>query len=603
MKRNFFGKAEVSFVFKKWMGSAPVAQLGNPFHRLIPILKSLALALSMFPDYAWTQQQLPASRVIVLDTVPIRYQHAPGIHIRIRPYQSMMMGWASFPALWLVARMPYLVQADLNIRGLPFESSRPQIGNIELYDPQTGHHTLNLPAGRLATHLYWQGNQIALQPRIAQPAMLIEGAWLQYQNRTEYPMIYQEVALSPFHLGWAGIQPLSTFWLSYLPDPSTWLGLRYNRFDATGMYAPTSVLPAAQEQTTVMLMYIQRNTWEGLTRFHHDQFQYTYVSAAKDTYHLENRHWSWLTTWRILQPWTRHFKTYVLFSVDGISNQKVLDATGNPFVYRLLPGGGLTARLHQHWQIQMQIQWSSLSHFWLPQGEVVFRHPLQKSRIPDHKAKALTFLIARLGYAGRFASFNERYYTDPVHRPDNQGVPEQWAYLHMEVLHTQRCQITALARYFTALRDWVWQPDYRQWQAQTLTHIWFAGIEGLIQLLPSVHISGTLYHFFLPDSVLHRLKYVGRTPLIKTSLLTAWGELTYLYQPWIPHQQHVWLINLYLPVHWRQWTCTLGVRDLLQQYQPTPWQKPYRLLFLNLVYRFPESARITPAHISTESRQ
>ncbi len=569
-----------------WAQTIPVIQ-----RWLLPI----GLALISLHT-AWTQQH-----VTLLDTVPIRYRHTPGIHLQIRPYQTMMMGWASFPALWLVARMPYLAQADLNIRGLPFESSRPRIGNIELYDPQTGHHNLNLPAGRLATHLYWQGNHITLQPQIRQPAILTEGSlWLQNPNRTVYPVLYQEMALPPFHLGWATTQPLTLFWLSYLPDPNTWLGIRYNDFDATGMYAPTTVLPVAREQTAVLLMYIRRNTWEGLTRFHHDQFQYTYVSAAKDTYYLENRHWTWRSTWRIYQAWTHKLKTYVLFTVDGIANQKVLDATGNPFVYRLLPGGGLIGHLRQRWQIQMQIQWSSLAHFWLPQGAIVYRHPLQKSHTArNEQAKPVAFLVARLGYAGRFASFNERYYTDPVHRPDNQGIPEQWAYLHIEVLHTRRFQITALTRYFTALRDWVWQSADRQWQAQTLNHIWFAGIEGLVRIHPSIHLSGTFYRFFLPDSIMQSLKYVGRTPLIKVGLLTAWGEFVYLYQPWSTHQQHAWLVNVYLPIYWRHWTCTIGIRDLLQQYQPTPWQPPYRLIFLNLVYRLPKPA----TQISTESRQ
>ncbi len=64
------------------------------------------------------------------------------------PGRSAAEALALAPAVAVSQRQQYGVQADLSIRGSTFEQVQVLLDGIEAGDPQTGHHSLDLPFGR-----------------------------------------------------------------------------------------------------------------------------------------------------------------------------------------------------------------------------------------------------------------------------------------------------------------------------------------------------------------------------------------------------------------------------------------------------------------------
>ncbi len=88
----------------------------------------------------------------------------------------------------------------------------------------------------------------------------------------------------------------------------------------------------------------------------------------------------------------------------------------------------------------------------------------------------------------------------------------------------------------------------------------------------------------MDNSLLSRLKYVGRTPLVKIGFVSTWTSIIYLYQPWESNQRQMILLDVHVPIRWTNWIMALGVRNALGQYVPTPWQQPQRTWFVDVTY-------------------
>ncbi len=256
------------------------------------------------------------------------------------------------------------------------------------------------------------------------------------------------------------------------------------------------------------------------------------------------------------------------FTTDGISNNKVFENAGRPFSLRIIPKIGVTGkRKFLSWK--GLIVWNSSSGFFLPDIEISYNKNVYVST----------------GYRGRYPSFNELFYSDPVNKPDTARVPEQWAFLKIGIRH-DRFTVLLLGRYFLTVRDWIKQSESDIWQAGTATNVWFAGFEALWKVKPWAHFSLAIHKFFIDKSLLSNLKYVGRTPLVKVGFVSPWISMLYIYQTWESDQKQTILLDVHLPFNWRSWTVALGIRNALNQYRPTPWQHSQRTWFVNLVYNF-----------------
>ncbi len=504
------------------------------------------------------------AQITMLDTVTIYYKKSKGSDIAVQPYRSLNTTLSMIPSLWLVARQPDLIQADLNLHGHTFESSRLRFGNIEFYDPQTGHHNMNIPAGRTSFEITaWESETPQVRFR-KQRAVLTETQFVQWGNETSLAT-YNEITSRELNAGFSLSKFFKHFFIRLSPDSASWIGFRHNSFDATGMYAPASILPYAYEQTSVLMTYFHKGNLEGIFRLHSDQFQYLYASSRGDTFALSNSHFTWLSISRYEHPIS--FGTLLFnFTVDGISNNKVYDATGNHFVYRLIPMAGLRGQI-KSWHWKATIQWNATSNYLLPDIEI------------SHKGN----IYLSAGYNGRYPSYNELFYSDPVNKPDTTRVPEQWLFLYAGIMKNRYSAIV-LGRYFITLRDWIKTSDGTTWQAGAISNVGFVGVEALWKFKPWFHASLSAYKFFLTDSMLARMKYVGRTPLVKFGIVTTWASLLFVYQPLIEHMKQMVLLDIHIPLKWRQWLFAFGVRNALNQYVATPWQQPQRTWFISVTY-------------------
>ncbi len=500
----------------------------------------------------------------VLDTVTIYHSKSKSAKITSQSYRSLNTSLSLIPSIWLVSRQEDLIQADLNVHGLTFESSRLRIGNLELYDPQTGHHNLNLPLGRLSFSITdWETESPRISP-IKQKSIMTETQFIQ-KGQSNFISTYNEVGLERINAGFSWGELFRHIFWSYRPDSSLWVGFRHNDFDATGMYAPTSVLPFAREKTSVFMAYFNKESIEGLFRMHSDKFDFLYATASGDTFNLSNSHFSWLATMQYVHA-LPFISVVAGFTTDGISNNKVVENTGQPFTLRVIPKIGISGK-RKFWNWRGFILWNSSSGFFLPDIEISYNKNVYVST----------------GYKGRYPSFNELFYSDPVHKPDTARVPEQWAFLKIGMRHN-RFTVLLLGRYFLTVRDWIKQPESSIWRAGSVRNVWFAGFEALWKIKPWAHLSFTFHKFFIRDSLLSRLKYVGRSPLVKIGFVSTWTSIFYLYQPWESTKKQMILLDVHIPFRWKSWTLAMGVRNALSQYVATPWQQPQRTWFVNLTY-------------------
>ncbi len=215
----------------------------------------------------------------VLDTVTIYHRKSKSATIAAQSYRSLNTSLSLIPSIWLVSRQADLIQADLNVHGLTFESSRLRIGNVELYDPQTGHHNLNLPLGRLSFAITdWETESPRISP-IGQKSIMTESQLIQ-RGDSNFMSTYNEIALERINAGFSWGKLFKHIFWSYRPDSSLWVGFRHNDFDATGMYAHMSVLPFAREKTSVFMAYFNKQSIEGLFRIHSDQFEFLYAAVS-----------------------------------------------------------------------------------------------------------------------------------------------------------------------------------------------------------------------------------------------------------------------------------------------------------------------------------
>ncbi len=102
---------------------------------------------------AWAQVAPPVREQVVVtgtwEPVPLEEVDRAVRALPVRAVSLMYASWADFlredPSLDLRARAPAGVQSDLSIRGGTFGQTLVMVDGMRLNDPQTGHHSLNLP--------------------------------------------------------------------------------------------------------------------------------------------------------------------------------------------------------------------------------------------------------------------------------------------------------------------------------------------------------------------------------------------------------------------------------------------------------------------------
>jgi iron complex outermembrane receptor protein len=156
-KKNFMASNKV--LFKKWQTKSYA--VFNSLHREIKILALSAAYFTIF-GYMQTLAQVSAdtiSKKIDLDEIQVTARRSPALYTEVGrvitviprneidklPVQSLheLLNYAM--NVDVRQRGPLGVQSDVSIRGGSFDQVMILLNGINITDPQTGHHNLNLP--------------------------------------------------------------------------------------------------------------------------------------------------------------------------------------------------------------------------------------------------------------------------------------------------------------------------------------------------------------------------------------------------------------------------------------------------------------------------
>ncbi len=159
MKTQFKTQSENStLVFKRWNRKSY-----SVFNSLKKIIKITTLALSytivLLPIKVLSQTDTTITKNLDLEEVVVSAQKAPIIYsqlsrmvtvinddeIKLMPVQSVDELLENFSGLDIRQRGANGIQSDISIRGGSFDQNLILLNGVNITDPQTGHHSLNLP--------------------------------------------------------------------------------------------------------------------------------------------------------------------------------------------------------------------------------------------------------------------------------------------------------------------------------------------------------------------------------------------------------------------------------------------------------------------------
>jgi iron complex outermembrane receptor protein len=151
-------KKKYDFCFRRWTRKSYAAFISmNKVFKMGVILVTFSMIV-MNSLVAFGQDTLTPVRIATLDEVVIIGQREDALpsavrtitaitQIDIEPAPALTLNdlLRSLPSLDLRQRGPLGTQADLSIRGGTFDQTQILINGVNFSDPQTGHHSLNIP--------------------------------------------------------------------------------------------------------------------------------------------------------------------------------------------------------------------------------------------------------------------------------------------------------------------------------------------------------------------------------------------------------------------------------------------------------------------------
>lgn len=159
MKNQFKTQSERStLVFKRWNRKSY-----SVFNSLKKIIKITTLAFSysivLLPLQVLSQTDTTITKNLDLEEVVVSAQKAPIIYsqlsrlvtvmkdneIKLMPVQSVNELLENFSGVDIRHRGANGIQSDISIRGGSFDQNLILLNGVNITDPQTGHHSLNLP--------------------------------------------------------------------------------------------------------------------------------------------------------------------------------------------------------------------------------------------------------------------------------------------------------------------------------------------------------------------------------------------------------------------------------------------------------------------------
>ncbi len=156
---NFFYQKQIS-IFKHWTRKSYAIFQSLKLQIKISTI-SVAMLLLGFAQESQAQTNEPkqAEQEVSLDTLEVMGELTPELEselarqvqvieaasLELNPIQSLQDVLNSMPQVDIRTRGNNDIQADLNIRGSNFDQVQILLNGFDMTDPQTGHHSLNLP--------------------------------------------------------------------------------------------------------------------------------------------------------------------------------------------------------------------------------------------------------------------------------------------------------------------------------------------------------------------------------------------------------------------------------------------------------------------------
>jgi vitamin B12 transporter len=158
MKNQFKSVIIKSLVFKNW--NAKNYSVFNTLKKVIKITTlSIAYSILLIPVEVLSQTDTTVTKNLDLDEVIVSAQKAPVVYsqlsrqvtvineaeIKLMPVSDINELLKNFSGIDIRQRGANGIQSDISIRGGSFDQNLILLNGVNISDPQTGHHSLNLP--------------------------------------------------------------------------------------------------------------------------------------------------------------------------------------------------------------------------------------------------------------------------------------------------------------------------------------------------------------------------------------------------------------------------------------------------------------------------
>ncbi len=477
--------------------------------------------------------------ILVLENEKFLYSLKPFYELRYTRNLSYL------PSIYLKERSPSSI--NLNYRGLLFNQIKVLLYNMDINDPQTGHHNFNIPLNSLDILNITLKNQLSLIPlNYSEKSVISFKAGIS----REKPFSLLETKYKNLSLSYYNNFEIGHYYqISGFLDHGM-IGIRRNDFDATGFFANPKVLPFAYETTTVFLSAINYKNLKFLFRGHYDVFIYDYQKDSVTIIRgLKNEHTS-------LKFQVGYY--FVSFKRDFLSSNIIQKSLNKLYAYRdfLIINPSVNYK---------NIHASFSFEYWIDNKSYLIA--------PNLNLNLDNFLFSINSFS-RYPDFTELYYQDPANVSNPNLKPE--FYISPEISYENKfILLKVFHRYNQNIIDWIYNSDSLKYYATNLEPFHSFGFELLSKPVLSFQYGLSLFKHMILDSSSY--KYLDNTPQLKIVILNKFFSFNILYNEKISPQ-----FRYIFDIHLNYKLFQFSVEDIFEQDYINEWILPNRKIYIGI---------------------
>lgn len=542
MKRSNFTNAISVLVFKRWQRKNYA--LYSTLHKVVQIsvLSVIYFLSATVVSAAAVQDTSEVKMEYDLDEIEVSAKRAPAVYSQVARVISVIDAREieAVPAQNVEDLLEYVagvdvrqrgaegVQADVSIRGGTFDQTLILLNGINITDPQTGHHNLNLPvsldqieqieiiegpAARVYGPNAFSGaiNIITKQPGHKKLSLLASGGSHQYFNTNvsagfhtgilEHLVAFNRKSSSGY-INNTDFKTANLFYSNQLKTKAGKLsfqsGISGKAFGANSFYTPK--YPEQFEETKTIFGSLKWNSYTKLHispvaywRRHYDRFE-LFRNEAPDWYSSHNYHQtnifgaginSWVQSKLGKTAFGAEFRNeQILSNVLGEEMQSPVDVPGENATYTKSKSRNITSLFLEHslyaepWIISAGFMGNYISDS--NTGINIFPGvEISYNFLPQLK------VFASFNTSLRMPTYTDLYYQGPTNignpdlKPEKSATFESGLKLHRKALQGH---IVFFYREGTNIIDWTKENIEDIWQPRNITELNSFGTEARLQL-------------------------------------------------------------------------------------------------------------------------